>query len=68
MIKRKILYKIGCYIYNLKIQFLFIDCDKLLFFKKYKNIKNLLNYIRDKRAFILTFRLLEYRLYCLCLL
>lgn len=68
MIKRKILHKIGNYIYNLKIQLLFIDCDKLLFFKKYKNIKKLLSCIQDKRAFILVFRLLEYRIYCLCLL
>jgi len=40
--KRKIL-NLGYYLYGIKNHILIIDCDKLLFLKKYKNIDNIIH-------------------------
>lgn len=49
--------------YGLKINILLVDCDRLLFDKKYKNFKILKKInILDKRSNHLTFELLKFRL------
>jgi hypothetical protein len=61
--KRKIL-NLGHYLYGIKNQILVIDCDKLLFLKKYKNIYNIIHLkINDKRIYYLIYMLLKYRVY-----
>jgi len=55
-IKSKRLLKLGNFIYGNKVQILLIDTDKLLFLKKYKNIKSLIKIsLRDKRIYRLLF-------------
>jgi len=52
----------GNFIYSGDNQIILIDCDKLLFLKKYKNIKNLIKIsLRDKRIYNLLFELLKYK-------
>lgn len=66
-IKKKEILKLGCFLYNLKMQILLIDCDKLLFLKKYKNIEDLMKIIiADKRIFYLIYKLLKHRVYHIC--
>lgn len=49
--KRNIL-NIGYYLYGIKNQILLLNCDKLLFLKKYKNIYNILHLkINDIRIY-----------------
>ncbi len=65
--KSKKLLKLGNFVYGIKIQILLIDCDKLLFLRKYKNLKNLKNLsLKDKRIYYLIFELLKYRIKYLC--
>ncbi len=67
--KKKILkkMKLGGYFYSKKIQILWIDCDKLLFLKKYKNIKNIIEAkILEKRIYILIYYFLKYRIKHIC--
>ncbi len=60
--KRKIL-NIGFYLYGIKSQILVIDCDKLLFLKKYKNINDIIHLkLKDKRIYFLLNILLKYRI------
>jgi len=60
--KSKHLLKMGNFIYSGDNQIILIDCDKLLFLKKYKNIKNLIKIsLRDKRIYNLLFELLKYK-------
>jgi len=60
--KRKIL-NIGFYLYGIKSQILIIDCDKLLFLKKYKNINDIIHLkLKDKRMYFLINILLKYRI------
>ena len=40
--KSKRLLKLGNFVYTDKIQILLIDTDKLLFLRKYKNVKDLI--------------------------
>lgn len=62
-IKSKRLLKLGNFIYGNKVQILLIDTDKLLFLKKYKNIKSLIKIsLRDKRIYRLLFELLKYKI------
>ena len=62
MIKSKKILQLGCFVYNLKNQFILINCDQLLFLKKYKNIWNLLEIsLYEKRIYSLIFKLLKYR-------
>jgi len=59
--KRKIL-NLGYYLYGIKNHILIIDCDKLLFLKKYKNIDDIIHLgLNDKRIYYLMGILLEYR-------
>ena len=61
--KYKKMLKLGNYIYGKKIRLLLIDCDKLLFFKKYKNYKNLMEIsLKEKRIYSLLFELIKYRI------
>ena len=63
MIKKKKLLKLGCFLYGLKVQLILIDCDKLLFLKKYKNLKSLIKIsLKDKRIYRLLFELLKYKI------
>lgn len=63
--KRKIL-NIGFYLYGIKTQILSINCDKLLFLKKYKNIYDLIHLnINDVRIYPLIFKLLRFRIDCI---
>jgi hypothetical protein len=65
--KNKKILKLGNFIYGNKIQLLLIDSDKLLFLKKYKNIKNLIQIsIKDKRIYRLLFELIKYRVKYIC--
>lgn len=67
MIKSKKILRLGHFLYGSKIQLICIDCDKLLFLKKYKNIWNLIEIsLYDKRIYLLVFRLLEYRIEHIC--
>jgi hypothetical protein len=67
MIKKKKLLKLGCFLYGLKVQLILIDCDKLLFLKKYKNMWNLIKIsLYDKRIYFLIYRLLEHRVRHIC--
>jgi len=60
--KRKIL-NLGYYLYGIKNHILIIDCDKLLFLKKYKNIDNIIHLrVNDKRIYYLVYILLKYRI------
>ena len=62
-IKSKRLLKLGNFIYGSKIQILLIDIDKLLFLKKYKNLKSLIKIsFKDKRIYRLLFELLKYKI------
>lgn len=62
-IKSKRLLKLGNFIYGSKIQILLIDTDKLLFLKKYKNLKSLIKIsFKDKRIYRLLFELLKYKI------
>lgn len=61
--KKKKIINIGFYLYGLKIQILVIDCDKLLFLKKYKNINDIIHLkFKDKRIFNLIYMLLKYKI------
>lgn len=62
-IKSKRLLKIGNFVYSKKIQILLIDTDKLLFLRKYKNLKNLIKVgLKDKRIYRLLFELIKYKI------
>jgi len=62
-VKNKRLLKLGNFIYGNKIQILLIDSDKLLFLKKYKNLKDLIKIsLQDKRIYRLLFELLKYKI------
>ncbi len=66
MLKNKNL-KIGSYLYNKKNKILFIDCDKLLFLKKYKNIQNIIKLkTKEKRIYIIIYYFLKFRVKYLC--
>ena len=61
--KSKKLLKLGNFIYGGKIQILLIDTDKLLFLRKYKNLKNLIKIgLKDKRIYRLLFELIKYKI------
>jgi len=61
--KSKYLLKMGNFIYSGTNQILLIDCDKLLFLKKYKNMKNLIKLsLNDKRIYNLLFELLKFKI------
>lgn len=63
MIKSKKILKLGCFIYNLRSQIILINCDQLLFLKKYKNICNLLELsLYENRIYRLIYKLLKYRI------
>ena len=60
--KSKKLLKLGNFIYGSKVQILLIDTDKLLFLKKYKNLKDLIKIgLKDKRIYRLLFELIKYK-------
>lgn len=60
--KRKIL-NIGYYLYGIKSQILVMNCDKLLFLKKYKNIYDIIHLkINDVRIYPLMSLLLDFRI------
>jgi hypothetical protein len=60
--KSKRLLKLGNFIYGSKVQILLIDTDKLLFLKKYKNLKDLIKIgLKDKRIYRLLFELIKYK-------
>ena len=60
--KSKKVLKLGNYIYGNKIRILLIDCDQLIYLKKYKNIKKLINIkLETKRFYYLIYELLKYR-------
>jgi hypothetical protein len=62
MIKTKKILKLGCFVYNLKNQFILINCDQLLFLKKYKNIADILEIsLYENRIYSLIYKLLKYR-------
>lgn len=62
--KSKKILKLGTFVYGNKIQLLFIDSDKLLFLKKYKNVKDLVKIgLNDKRIYKLLFELVKYKIY-----
>jgi hypothetical protein len=62
-IKSKRLLKIGNFVYSKKIQILLIDTDKLLFLRKYKNLKSLIKVgLKDKRIYRLLFELIKYKI------
>ena len=59
--------RLGSYLYNKKIRIFLIDCDKLLFLKKYKNIQNLIKLkIKEKRIYVLIYIFLKYRIKNIC--
>ena len=61
--KSKKLLKLGNFIYGGKIQILLIDTDKLLFLRKYKNLKDLIKIgLKDKRIYRLLFELIKYKI------
>ena len=61
--KSKRLLKLGNFIYGSKVQILLIDTDKLLFLKKYKNLKDLIKIgLKDKRIYRLLFELIKYKI------
>ena len=61
--KSKKLLKLGNFIYGGKIQLLLIDTDKLLFLRKYKNLKDLVKVgLKDKRIYRLLFELIKYKI------
>jgi hypothetical protein len=63
IIKKRKIQNIGFYLYGIKNHILIIDCDKLLFLKKYKNINNIIHLkINDKRIYYLLYILLKYRI------
>lgn len=60
--KSKKLLKLGNFIYGSKVQILLVDTDKLLFLKKYKNLKDLIKIgLKDKRIYRLLFELIKYK-------
>jgi uncharacterized protein YktA (UPF0223 family) len=60
-------FKLGSYLYNKKIRIFLIDCDKLLFLKKYKNIHNIIKLkSREKRIYALIYYFFKYRIKYLC--
>jgi hypothetical protein len=60
--KRRIL-SIGYYLYGIKSQILVMNCDKLLFLKKYKNIYDIIHLkINDVRIYPLMSLLLNFRI------
>lgn len=62
MLKTKKMLKLGCFIYNTKNQVILINCDQLLFLKKYKNMWNLVKLsLYEKRIYNLIYKLLKYR-------
>lgn len=62
MIKTKKIIQLGCFVYNLKNQFILINCDQLLFLKKYKNIWDIIEIsLYEKRIYSLIYKLLKYR-------
>lgn len=62
-IKSKKLLKIGNFVYGNQIQLLLIDCDKLLFLRRYKNLKDIIKLsIKDKRIYRMLFELLKYKI------
>ena len=61
--KSKHLLKLGNFVYGNKIQILLVDTDKLLFLRKYKNLKNLIKLsLKDKRIYRLLFELIKYKI------
>jgi len=67
MNKSKHMLKVGNFVYGKKIQILLIDSDKLLFLKKYKNLKDLIKIcVKDKRIYRLLFELVKYRIKYIC--
>ena len=61
--KSKKLLKLGNFVYTDKIQILLIDTDKLLFLRKYKNVKDLIKIgLKDKRIYRLLFELIKYKI------
>ncbi len=60
--KSKKLLKLGNFIYGNKVQILLVDTDKLLFLRKYKNLKDLIKIgLKDKRIYRLLFELIKYK-------
>lgn len=60
--KRKIL-NIGYYLYGIKTQILVLNCDQLLYLKKYKNIYDLIHLkLNDIRIYPLINILLTFRM------
>jgi hypothetical protein len=67
MFKSKKILKLGCLVYGSKVHLILIDCDKLLFLKKYKNMWNLVEVcLYEKRLYSLIYKLLKYRIKYLC--
>ena len=61
--KSKKLLKLGNFIYGNKIQILLIHTDKLLFLRKYKNLRDLVKVgLKDKRIYRLLFELIKYKI------
>jgi len=61
--KSKRLLKLGNFVYSDNFQLLLIDSDKLIFLKKYKNIKDLVKIgLKDRRIYRLLFEFLKYRI------
>ena len=61
--KSKKLLKLGNFIYGNKVQILLVDTDKLLFLRKYKNVKDLIKIgLKDKRIYRLLFELIKYKI------
>lgn len=61
--KSKRLLKLGNFVYNDKFQLLLVDSDKLIFLRKYKNIKDLVKIgLKDKRIYRLLFEFIKYKI------
>ena len=61
--KSKKLLKLGNFVYGSKVWILLIDCDKLLFLKKYKNSGDIIKVCgRDKRIYRLLFELINFKI------
>jgi len=61
--RSKKLLKLGNFVYSNKIRILLIDSDKLLFLRRYKNVRNIIKIsIKDKRIYSLLFEFLRYKI------
>ena len=61
--KKRIIINIGYYLYGIRNQLLVINCDKLLFLKKYKNIYDIIHLkINDVRIYPFISILLKFRI------